>query len=287
MKNNELKILGEKNDRNLKQIETMKEEIEQINKNFRFNTIKLFKESILKFNDIFTKNYILNKQKRQHDLKLKLYSEKKYAQVGLNNIGNNCYMNSVLQVLKNIPKFTYNISKFNDNSEKLLFSLKNLMTNICNSNISSFSPLDFKTLLGMENKRFAGNNQYDSTIFYISLLNIIHKKINKAKKENYKKLDISKYENKSLEEKYEIWKANFLTKNQSFIFDFFHIFFVNEIECNSCHNKTQTFQTSNFFDFPIISDTNLIKNLEECFANYQMVRNFKDNCSKCHKSKLS
>ena len=280
------RILKEKNDNNLKQIENLKEKNEMFHKNFKTNTINIFNELIIKFKDMFTNNYILNKQKKQHELKLKLYSDKKYGRVGLNNIGNNCYINSVLQILKNIPKFTYNISKLNNNSE-FLSSLKNLLINICYSNISSFSPLDFKTNLGIENKRFSGNNQFDSTIFYISLLNIIHKKINKAKKEDYKKLDISKYEDKSLQEKYKIWKDNFLTKNQSFIFDFFYIFYTNEIECNSCHNKTQSFQTSNFLDFPIISEKSLIKNLEECFENYQMAKNFYDKCPKCHKSKLS
>ena len=281
------RILNKKNDNNLKQIENLKEQNELIKKDFRPKTISVFKESIIKFTNLFTQNYILNKQKRQHELKLKLFSDKKYGRVGLNNIGNTCYLNSVLQVLKNIPKFTYNIIELNKYSEKFLSSLKNLLISICSSNISSFSPLDFKTILGIENKRFSGNNQYDSTIFYISLLNIIHKKINKAKRENFKKLDISKYENKTLQEKYEIWKDYFLSKNQSFIFDLFYIFYANEIECNSCHNKTQTFQTSNFLDFPIVSEKGPIKNLEECFVNYQMIKNFSDKCSECHKSKLS
>ena len=287
IKNNEIKHMNEKIGQNIKQIEIIKEDIKQINQNFKFNTSKIFKESISQFNSIFTENYILNKQKRQHEFKLKLYSNKNFATVGLDNIGNNCYLNSVLQILKNIPKFTYNILNFDDNSDNFLLSLKHLMINICNSNNSSFSPRDFKLLLGKENSRFSGDNQNDSTIFYISLLNIIHKKINKAKKENYKKLDISKYKDKSLQEKYDIWKENFLLKNESFIFDFFYIFFANEIECNSCHNKIQTFQTSNFLDFPIANGKKLVKNLEECFENYLMIKYFEDNCSKCHKTKLS
>jgi ubiquitin C-terminal hydrolase len=127
---------------------------------------------------MLTKNCILNKQENQHENKLKYFSDKNYARVGLNNIGNNCYINSVIQVLKNIPKFTYNFTIFNNNSEKFLTSLKYLLINMCNQNISSVSPLEFKTNLGIENKRFSGNDQYDSTIFYVSLLNIINKKLN-------------------------------------------------------------------------------------------------------------
>ena len=189
-------------------------------------------------------------------------------------------MNSVLQVLKNIPKFTYNFYELNE-SDKFLSSFKDLLINICKSNISSFSPKEFKLNLGLENKRFSGNNQYDSTIFYVSLLNIINKKLNNVSKDNYKRIDMTKYENKSLQEKFKIW-----IKNKTFIFEFFYIFYVNEIECISCNNKNQAFQAMNFLDFPIVSDNGIVKNLEECFINFQMEKSLEDNCSKCHNNKI-
>ena len=285
--NNEFKNINEKINKNKQQIEIIKEQVEIINKNSRNNTITIIKESFRTFNDSFKRNFLINKQKRQHELKLKIFSEKNYARVGLNNIGNNCYINSVLQILKNIPKFTYNFYKLNNTSENILISLKNLLINLCNSNISSFSPREFKINLGIENKRFAGDNQYDSTIFYVSLLNIINKKLNKSKKDNFKKIDMTKYDNKTLQEKFKIWKNNYLSKNQTFIFEFFYTFYVSEIECNSCHNITQTFQSMNFLDFPIVTEKNKIKNLEECFENYQMIKCLNDFCSKCHQSKLS
>jgi ubiquitin C-terminal hydrolase len=112
----------------------------------------------------------------------------------------------------------------NNKSDNFLFSLKHLLISLCNNNISYYSPDEFKKNLGLENKLFAGNNQYDSTIFNVSLLNIIHKKLNKAKKENFKKLDMSKYVNKTLKQRFEIWKANLLSKNQSFIHSFLAFF---------------------------------------------------------------
>ena len=287
MINNELKNINEKINKNKQQIEKVKEQVEIINKNSRSNTITIIKESFRKFNDGFKRNYLMNKQKRQHEVKLKIFAEKKYGRVGIDNIGNNCYINSVLQILKNIPKFTYEFYKLNNTSENILNSLKDLLINICNVNISSFSPTHFKKYLGIENKRFAGNNQYDSTIFYVALLNIINKKLNKAKNDSSKKIDMTKYNDKSLQEKFEIWKNNYLSKNQTFIFEFFYIFYVNEIECDSCHNITQTFQSMNFLDFPIITEKGNIKNLEECFENYQMIKCLNDYCSKCHHLKLS
>jgi len=279
--------LIEKNKLKDNEIKNLNEKFEIFNKNTRPNTIHILKEYTTKFNDILIKNCLLKNQELQHKNKLKYFSDKKYARVGLNNIGNNCYINSVIQILKNIPKFTYNFTKFNNNSEKFLTSLKYLLINMCNQNISSVSPLEFKTNLGIENKRFSGNDQYDSTIFYISLLNIIHKKLNKAKRENFKKLDPSKYKNKNLQERFEIWKDYYLSKNQSFIFDTFYIYYASEFECNSCHDKAERFQTTNFLDFPIISENDLINNLEECFDNYQMVKNLTDKCTKCYKPSLS
>lgn len=271
--------------KNIKELQNAKKEIDIINKNLKKKTINIINESFTKLDNLLNKKYSLNKHKKQNDQKLKLFSDKNYARVGLNNIGNNCYINSVLQVLKNIPKFTYNFYELNE-SDKFLSSFKDLLINICKSNISSFSPKEFKLYLGIENKRFSGNNQYDSTIFYVSLLNIINKKLNNVSKDNYKKLDMTKYENKSLQEKFEIWKNNYKIKNKTFIFEFFYIFYVNEIECISCHHKNQAFQAMNFLDFPIVSDNGIVKNLEECFINFQMEKSLEDNCSKCHNNKI-
>jgi len=230
---------------------------------------------------------MLNEQKKQNDGKNKLFSEKNYGKVGLNNICHYDYMNSVLQVLKNIPIFTYNISQIKDNSELFLYSLKKLLLNICKEDISSFSPKEFLKYLRYENKRFSGEYQYDSTIFYISLLNIIHKKLNKAKKENIKRIDMTKYENNSFQEKFEKWKEYYLLKNQTFIIKIFYTFFCNEIECNSCHNIIHIFQSTNFLDFPIVYENKIIASLEECFENFQMVNYLKEECTKCHKSGLN
>ena len=284
-KNKELKAMNEKINSNKAKLDNAIKEIEIINKNSKKNMISVANESFYKFNNLLQKQFALNKYKNQNELKLKLFSEKNYARVGLKNIGNNCYINSVLQILKNIPKFTYNFYLMDDNSGQFLLSFKKLLIKTCFSKDSSFSPREFKDNLGKENKKFSGDNQYDSTIFYISLLNIIQKKLYKPNN-NYIKLDMKKYENKSLEEKFKIWKDNYLSKNQTFIIDFFYTFYVSEIECNSCNHKTQSFQCTNFLDFPIISEKSEVESLEECFDNYQMIKTLYSDCSECNNKKL-
>ena len=284
-KSKELKAMNEKINSNKAKLDNAIKEIEIINKNSKKNMISVANESFYKFNNLLQKQFALNKYKNQNELKLKLFSEKKYARVGLNNIGNNCYINSVLQILKNIPKLTYNFYLMDDNSGQFLLSFKKLLIKTCFSKDSSFSPREFKDNLGKENKKFSGDNQYDSTIFYISLLNIIQKKLYNPNN-NYIKLDMKKYENKSLEEKFKIWKDNYLSKNQTFIIDFFYTFYVSEIECNSCNHKTQSFQCTNFLDFPIISEKSEVESLEECFDNYQMIKTLYSDCSECNNKKL-
>ena len=284
-KNKELKAMNEKINSNKAKLDNAIKEIEIINKNSKKNMISVANESFYKFNNLLQKQFALNKYKNQNELKLKLFSEKNYARVGLKNIGNNCYINSVLQILKNIPKFTYNFYLMDDNSGQFLLSFKKLLIKTCFSKDSSFSPREFKDNLGKENKKFSGDNQYDSTIFYISLLNIIQKKLYKPNN-NYIKLDMKKYENKSFEEKFKIWKDNYLSKNQTFIIDFFYTFYVSEIECNSCNHKTQSFQCTNFLDFPIISEKSEVESLEECFDNYQMIKTLYSDCSECNNKKL-
>ena len=285
-KSKELKEHKEKIFSNKNLIDNAIKEIDIINKNSKKNTQSLINESFRKFNSIFQKNYALNKYKTQKELKIKLFNQKNYARVGLTNIGNNCYLNSVLQLLKNIPKFTYNFYLMDENSGKFLLSLKKLFLRICFSRDSSFSPKEFKDNLGKENKRFAGDNQYDSTIFYISLLNIIQKKLN-TQNNNYKKIDNKQHQNESLEEKYKEFKENYLSKYPSFITDYFYTFYMSEIECNFCHNKSQAFQCTNFLDFPIISEKTEVKNLEECFNNYQMIKSITFECSECKKKNSS
>ena len=236
------------------------------------------------------KKCILNQRKKYQNEVVDLFSKKGYGKVGLKNIGNNCYINSALQILKNIPKFTLNLIRL-DKNDSFLDSFKELLINICSSENTVFSPNRFKSLLGKENNKFEGIQQYDSTIFYISLLNIIHKKINNAKKEEYIKYDKKAFENEDITKQFQEWKKSFLSRNKSFIFKNFYIFYVNKMKCTSCNKETHTFQSANFFDFPIVSKKKNVENLEECFYNFQEINDLtnKDNfnCSNCNELTLN
>ena len=238
LKNQNIKLIEEKKEQNIelkrkseklleqnKEFQKQKEEIINLNEQIKKlnnklinqnDEIKNLKEQIKKFG-IKNEGSKKSNENEKNDENIKKLYEKKYAIVGLYNTGNSCYMNSVLQLLKNIPQFTYNIFKLNDNKDKFLIHLKSLFINLCDPNNTSFSPKEFKKYLGLEKsgKIFSGNEQYDSNIFYLALLNIIDKKLNTKK---IQKIDMTKYEDKTVKERQIIYKKMIILLKQKHLF---------------------------------------------------------------------
>ena len=278
--NEELKNFREDENKINQEVKFYREKFKEENKT-KSKESEEIKKKIEELKDDIAK--IINQLDNQNKQNIKKTYNEKYGRVGLYNIGNSCYMNSVLQILKNIPQFTYNILKLNDNHDNFLSQLKNLFFNLCDSNAKAFTPKEFKKYLVLEKlgKSFAGNNQHDSNLFYMSLLNIIDNKLNSQK---IPKIDKSKYEGKNLSEMIKIYKENdFSSKKETFIYDLFYIYYAYETKCEKCKCVFYKLQKSNLLDFPIVTDKGNVKSLEECFENYQKKYEGEDNCSNCQK----
>jgi ubiquitin C-terminal hydrolase len=85
---------------------------------------------------------------------------------GIINIGNSCYLNSVIQLLFNIPEFRKSIQ--NTDFQKIV-------DNYDNSNL--FDPTEIKNIVTSKNKIFNNNSQQDSSEFLIYLLDYLNNNI--------------------------------------------------------------------------------------------------------------
>ncbi|CAG9325604.1 unnamed protein product [Blepharisma stoltei] len=91
-----------------------------------------------------------------------------YSKSGLPNIGNTCYMNSVIQILASISEFTKSISSISSN--KLLQSLNSVIS-LMNSNASKISIMphisEFKDIISKEYSMYAGRSPNDSKELFL------------------------------------------------------------------------------------------------------------------------
>ena len=261
------------------------------------NFLKKFKliEEIMKSKGEVTKeNYNSNPLIKEEEMKVNYDNDKYniiYGKVGIKNEGNNCYMSSVIQILKNLTKFSFKIIDIKKD-DNIVESLQNLFSKLYYSEEKYISLYEFKKNFGKIYKRFETNDNNDSTYFLIYLLQYLHKIFNKL---NQDITNIHKFTDLGLKKKELYELTNFLNKyeakNNSFIHDLFYGYQMNEIICSGCHNFTISFQSFNILDLPLLDEKYKYRSLEQCLNCYLITKDLKDkpgfDCDKCKRKLLS
>ncbi|KAI8902828.1 hypothetical protein BC833DRAFT_520566 [Globomyces pollinis-pini] len=189
-------------------------------------------------------------------------SQSKFGLSGLRNLGNTCFMNSIVQCLSaTIPLSRYFLGgsfkrhiAFNNplgSKGSVANQYASLIKSMWSCEESVFVPSEFKVCMGSRHGSFAGSEQQDSQEFLAFLLDQLHEDLNVAKRPfppNGPELDsedYSEYDFMTIE--WQRYKA----RNWSIIVDMFQGTLKSMLKCMTCGKTSTTYNSFMYLTLPI------------------------------------
>ena len=197
--------------------------------------------------------------------------------VGLVNVGNSCYMNSVLQIFLNIPQIKNifidekngvevgDIQKINpeflnfiENKTKknyLLNSFLSLLVEKWLGSKKTLNPQLFKEICGSYNETFKEYEQQDAYDFYTFLLDILHEETNIKLNHQIKNCEITDISEEDLG---NIYWSNTVRNNASFFYALFMGQLQSKLICSKCKKEKIKYEPFNALNLPIPEEDKII-----------------------------
>ncbi|KAI7872098.1 hypothetical protein BDF14DRAFT_1756361 [Spinellus fusiger] len=186
--------------------------------------------------------------------------------VGLKNLGNTCFMNSIIQCLMGTPPFVryFTSGSFKQHINKknklgtggvLAESFADLLGVMWNGSYTSVSPAPFRRELIKFAPQFSGTEQHDSQEFLNFLLDGIHEDVNMVTERRP-----ATPENAADEEAFEKlkdWEASsiawnkYLSRNSSVVVSLFQGQMRSRLKCMTCNKTSTTYNSFMSLSLPI------------------------------------
>ncbi|XP_071402272.1 ubiquitin carboxyl-terminal hydrolase 2-like isoform X1 [Centroberyx affinis] len=192
--------------------------------------------------------------------------------VGLRNLGNTCFMNSILQCLSNTPELrdyclrnTHRTDLNNncrakaDLMEEFAKLTQTLWTSV---NTEAVSPSDFKTQIQRYAPKFVGYNQQDAQEFLRFLLDGLHNEVNRVTVP--RKVSAEDFEHLSDDEKGKLMWSKYLEKEDSKVVDLFVGQLKSSLTCTECGFCSTVFDPFWDLSLPIAQKSSGEVTLKDC-----------------------
>lgn len=242
---------------------------------FKLNTLIIE----IRFADVWPSLYHLYNSTKNNINNSQEINVHKQGLIGLNNLGNTCFMNSALQCLAHIPEFVeyfdngchkeeLNVNNPLGYNGKIALAFGDLVQELYekSSDKRAIAPRNFKMNLGMCNQMFAGYSQQDSQEFLTFLLDGLHEDLNRIKEKPYVEnptsglnFDVNDKE-RLLALAKETWDK-YKLRNDSIILDLFVGLYQSTLKCPDCKHVSVTFDPFNDLSLPIPIETFWRKNI--------------------------
>ena len=190
--------------------------------------------------------------------------------VGLMNIGNTCYMNSILQMFLNIQEikdiflselrskeeeikfYEFIINKKKTNNGELISEFINLLKEKYVKNKKTITPKKFKEICGLYNETFKGYEQQDAHDFYTFLVDNLHEDTNIKSNSSNKQIkeESDTIDTTETELSNEYW-ANTIRNNASYIYGLFFGQLKSTLTCSECNKNKLKYENFSALELPI------------------------------------